>query len=54
MFATPFGIGPGVCRGDATAATSLLEMGDLAFVELGPVTIDPQQQPSVWTNLIRI
>lgn len=32
----------------------LFDLGGVSFVEIGPVTIDPQHQPSVATNLIRV
>jgi dihydroorotate dehydrogenase len=41
FFFSPLGLAPGVCREDGNAVENLLEMGDLGFVELGPVTIDP-------------
>ena len=54
FFSSPLGLAPGVCREDGNAVENLLEMGELGFVELGPVTIDPQHQPSLRTKLITI
>ena len=53
-FDQPFGLAPGVVRADATSIDNLFEISDFGFVEIGPVTIDPQHQPSLKTNLIRI
>jgi dihydroorotate dehydrogenase len=41
FFSSPLGLAPGVCREDGNAIDNLFAMGDLGFVELGPVTIDP-------------
>tara|TARA_B110000285_G_C14998637_1_gene550225 strand:- start:786 stop:947 length:162 start_codon:yes stop_codon:yes gene_type:complete len=41
FFSSPLGLAPGVCREDGNAIDNLFAMGDLSFVELGPVTIDP-------------
>ena len=51
-FDRPIGVKCGVVKEDASAIEAIVGMGELAFVELGPVTIDPQHQPAIRTRLL--
>lgn len=48
-FEKPMGVQCGVIKEEASAVEAIINMGEYAFIELGPVTIDPQHQPSVRT-----
>ena len=54
FFNSPIGIGSGLLKEEAGAFDSLIDMGEYAYIELGPVAIDPQHQPSLKTKMIRI
>ena len=54
FFESPLGIMAGVDRSGGASVDGLFDLGSVSYVELGPVTIDPQYQPSIRTNLINI
>jgi dihydroorotate dehydrogenase len=48
FFSTPIGVGCGVAR-EGLGIDSIINMGEFGFIEIGPVTIDPQHQPKLTT-----
>lgn len=48
------GVHCGVIKEEADAIEAIVDMGGFSFIELGPVSVDPQHQPTLRTQLIRI
>ena len=54
-FPSNFGIKAGLVKDNAMALEGLFDMNsEISYIELGPVAIDSQNQPSIFTKLLRI